>query len=97
MEEKKFLNEKNCYKTFRSKSKKYQELINETLEILHYLGIPVEKKTPRLKEKIALAFLSLADMNATKKWSDCKDIDSIQRTSREIISHQNKTYGEKRS
>ena len=94
---KKFLDKKNCYKTFRTKSQKYQDLINETLEILHCLGMPVEQKTPRLKEKIALAFLSLADMNATKKWSDCKDIDSIQRTSREIISHQNKTYSEKRS
>jgi len=93
----KFLDEKNCYKTFRSKSKKNQDLINETLFILDKFGIPIAEKSPRLKEKMALAFLSLADMNTTKKWNACKDIDSLQRTTREIITHQNATYQEDRS
>lgn len=92
-----YLTAENCYKTFSGKSEKLQEKINETLFILEQFGISINDKTPRLKEKIALAFLSLGEVNENSNWNDFKNISQIQKTSREIISFENSEYGEDRS
>lgn len=96
IDEKDYLNGKPA-KTFREKTKPTQKLILETLFMLDSFGIPIKKKTPRLQEKLALAVLSLSDMKEGKKWAEAKDINDVQRTTREIISDQNKKYGEDRS
>ena len=83
--------------TFLKKTKETQQLILDSITALEDFGIPMKEKSGRLQEKIALAFLSLSDMKKGKKWSQAKDINDIQRTTREIISHQNETYGEDRS
>lgn len=97
MSEKKHIVREKPPKTFRKKKKGVQDLIIQSLIMLESFGIPMEKKSTRLQEKIALAFLSLGDMKAGKTWNKVRDINNIQRSTREIINHQNKTYGEKRS
>lgn len=50
------------YRTFDAKSPKVQQLINEALQILDRLGIPIEDKTARKLERMALAFLAVCDV-----------------------------------
>jgi len=97
MSEANYLSTEKCYKTFLEKSEDLQEKINEALFILEQFGISIKDKSPRLKEKIALGFLSLGDMNEDNEWNELKDITETQRTSRDIIKHQNDEYGENRS
>jgi len=91
------LDEKNSTKEFKSKPKKLQELINETLFMIEAFGIPINAASPRMKEKVALDFLALSDMQVGKKWNNAKDIDKIQLKTREIITYVNKHFEEKRS
>ena len=84
-------------KEFRSKPRKLQELINESLFIIENFGIPLNSLSPRMKEKIALNLLALADMNIRKKWNQAKDIDKNQLKTRDILSYVNKNFHEKRS
>ena len=98
MAESNYLDSENCHKaTFLEKPNELKKRINETLLILEQLGIDIKSKTPRLKEKTALGFLSLGDMKNGSKWGQLKDITETQRTTREIITQQNKEYGESRS
>ena len=41
-----------------TKSKKVQKVINEAIEILEAVGIPIATKSPRALERMALAFFS---------------------------------------
>ena len=91
------LTTKNCYKTFRKKPKKLQNLINDALTILVEFGLSFDDKSPRLKEKTALAFLSLGCMTVNSKWNKLQDIENHTQTSREIITYQNKKFNENRS
>jgi hypothetical protein len=98
MKKEKFhLNEKNTTKTFKEKSKNLQKLINQSLSILHAFGIPLDSYSNRLKEKMALNFLALADMKYNTKWKDAKDITSIQLKSRDILDYVNSNFNENRS
>jgi type II restriction enzyme len=48
---------------FKSKkTKDLQQLINEALYILDKLGVPIEGITLRRKERIAMAFLAVANV-----------------------------------
>lgn len=68
--------------------------INEALFILSTFGIPTSD-TPRRLEKMAIAFLAVAGMDPSKNWKDVKSNDDHHRlTSREIIIHVNRYYGE---
>lgn len=97
MTQNRHLNSENSYKTFKEKSESLQEIINEALIILEQFGISIKDKSPRLKEKIALSFLSLGEMNEKSKWEELKDISESQKTSREIITYENGVFGEDRS
>lgn len=91
------LTSENCYKTFLEKSENLQKKINETLFILEQFGISINDKSPRLKEKIALSFLSLGEIDENSDWKDLKDISESSKTSRDIITYENTEYGEDRS
>jgi type II restriction enzyme len=97
MAEREYLSKESGSKTFRKKKKPVQDLINDALYMLDKFGIPMKDKSPRLKEKTALAFLSLLNMTPRKRWMQVKDISTVQRKTRDIIGYQNNEYGETRS
>jgi type II restriction enzyme len=71
------------------------QLVTETLDILTTLGIPTVGQTPRRKEKMAKAFLALADITKPHQWANIKDNDQAHRLlSRQIIIFMNLHLGE---
>ena len=72
-----------------------QVRVNEALEILAALGIPLEGLTPRRLEKMAKAFLAVAGLRPKTPWADTKDSsDGRQLLSRQIIASMNLHWGE---
>ena len=77
------------------KNKDQRLLINQAIYILQNLGIPLEGKTPRALEKMALAFLAVLDVKKTSDWSNAKDAkDALSLTTRDIIKWINKNFSE---
>lgn len=74
-----------------NKSKAVQKIINEALDILESVGIPLHTKSERGLEKMALCFLAVAGV--TKDWSMA--IDSSNLKSRDIIHFVNQNFEEK--
>lgn len=72
-----------------------QVRVNEALEILGALGVPVDGLTPRRLEKMAKAFLAVAGLQPKTSWADVKDsTDGRQLLSRQIIAAMNSHWGE---
>ncbi len=78
------------YITKSSKSKSVQKIINEALEILESVGIPMNTKTERGLERMAVCFLAVADV--TKDWSKAKENANLK--SRDIINIVNNNFDE---
>lgn len=76
--------------TKSTKSPDVQKLINQALDILEAAGIPVEDKTERSKERMAMAFLAVA--NVTGDWKAASDKTHLQ--TRQIISFINQHFEE---
>jgi len=74
-----------------SKSKANQKIVNEALDILESVGIPMNTKSERGLEKMALCFLAVAGV--TKDWSMAKDSSNLK--SRDIIHFLNQNFEEK--
>ncbi len=92
---KKYLDKNSKCKTFHKKSAKLQELINQALNIISAMGIPLEDKTPRALEKMAVVFISVAQVNKECGWSRAKDsTDGISLKSRDIIDYMNEKLEE---
>ena len=72
-------------------------LIDEAFEIIRSFGIPIEKESARMREKIALSFLALTDIKVGKNWSNAKDVTKIQMKTRDIIMYENNNFNENRS
>ncbi|CAG1020384.1 Type-2 restriction enzyme AplI [Patescibacteria group bacterium] len=73
---------------FLSKSKKSPEvikIINEAIDILESVGIPMMDKTERNIERMAMAFLAVA--NVTKDWKQASDKQNLK--TRDIINFNN--------
>ena len=69
--------------------------IQEALEILAALGVPMAGLTTRRKEKMAKVFLSVAGLRPGMPWREAKDnLDAHQLQSRQIIAHMNAHWGE---
>lgn len=82
-------------KTFNSKPVKLKKLINEALHIIETLGVPLNDKTPRSLERMAMAFLAVLDVKSTSDWKNAKDLhDNYSITSREIIIYWNSFFNE---
>jgi hypothetical protein len=73
-----------------SKSKSIQKIINEALDILESVGIPLNTKTERGLERMAVCFLAVAGV--TKDWKNAKLNANLK--SRDIISFVNKNFDE---
>ena len=79
-------------KNYISKSKKteaIQQIINEALDILESVGIPMDK-TERSLERMAVCFLAVAGV--TKKWIEAKENTNLK--SRAIITFVNEHFEE---
>jgi hypothetical protein len=74
-----------------TKSKSVQNIINEALEVLESVGIPMNTKTERGLERMAICFLAVADI--AKVWSKAKANTNLK--SRDIINFVNKHFQEK--
>ena len=73
-----------------TKSKAVQKIINEALDILESVGIPMTK-TERGLERMAVCFLAVAGV--TKDWTKAKENANLK--SRDIINLVNKNFEEK--
>lgn len=82
-------------KTFATKSTGTQNLINHTLFILENFGIPMEQ-TPRRLERMAIAFLALADVKTINDFTKAKDLIDNNRSlkTREVIEFINQHFQE---
>jgi len=78
------------------KPDKLVKLFNESLFILSKLGIPLDSLKPRELEKMAMAFLAVADVKRGADWSKTR-IREGQDTlkSRDIITYLNQHFHEK--
>jgi type II restriction enzyme len=72
------------------KSKAVIEIIEEAIEILAAVGIPIEDKTERSQERMAMAFLAVAGV--TKQWGET--IEKRLLKTREIINFVNTHFEE---
>lgn len=90
------LNKKRAsYHTFEAKNPNIQQLINQALHILDTLGIPVEGKTARQLERMALAFLAVCDVKITADWDKAKSLDDgYTLKTRDIIEYINTHFTE---
>jgi len=77
-------------KSIDRKSGKIQNLINEALEILSLVGIPLNDKTERAKERMAMCFLAVA--NISTNWQQAKLNANLK--SRDIIKFINENFEE---
>lgn len=72
-----------------------QVMIDESLDILLTLGVPVNDLSARRKIKMAKGFMSVAGLRPGMNWSQVKDNDdNYQLLSRQIISYMNEHWGE---
>jgi type II restriction enzyme len=78
------------YITKSTKSTSVQKMINEALEILESVGIPLENKTERRMERMAVCFLAVASV--TDDWSKASS-DNFYKT-RDVISYINANFEE---
>lgn len=68
-------------------------LIEEAIDILEAVGIPVVGLTNRSKEKMAMAFLAVADVSTS--WKTAKSLkDNRKISTREIIAYWNRNFEE---
>ncbi len=77
-----------------TKSKPVQKIINEAIDILFSIGIPLEGKKDRGLEKMAMSFLALLDVK--KKWKNAKCVeDNYGLSSKEVINYFNTNFEDK--
>jgi len=75
--------------------KNIQLLVEQALEVLKTLGIPLDGLSARLKVKMPKAFLAVAGLKPGVQWRDCKaNGDQAPLTSRQIIKWMNTHLGE---
>jgi len=78
-----------------SKADSLVELFNESLFVLEQLGIPVVGLTNRRLERLAMVFLSLADVRDSRAWKNAKGHDASRSLrSRDIIDYLNTHFAE---
>ena len=74
-----------------TKSKRIKLLLNEALDILGAVGIPLDGMTGRRLERMAVCFLAVAGIS--KKWNEAKNGTNLK--SRDIINIVNEQFEEK--
>jgi len=75
------------------KPKQLQKLINEALYILSKFGIPVEGMSKRRMERVAMAFLAVANVKTETDWANIDSSHALR--TRDIIRYWNSHFYEK--
>ena len=82
-------------KNFEQKPASIKLLIQQALQIISALGVPIDDLTDRQKEKMAMAFLAVGDVKTTAGWRRIKDSNDVYAlTTREIIDYHNAHFNE---
>jgi DNA (cytosine-5)-methyltransferase 1 len=82
--------------TNTEKPAKLVKLVNEALLVLSKLGIPLDGLKPRELEKMAMAFLAVADVKRSADWSKARIREGKEALkSRDIIAYLNQHFEEK--
>ena len=82
-------------KTFLRKSPDLQKLINQTIQLLHSLGLPLDGLSARRMEKMAIAILAIVDVKDPDHWPHAKDLLTPRALqTREIIRFWREEFGE---
>jgi hypothetical protein len=77
-----------------TKSKPVQKIINEAIDILESIGIPVLDQTERSLERMGMSFLALIDVK--KDWKSAKSLtDGYGLSSKDIIKYFNENFEDK--
>ena len=85
---------KRKYLLKSSKAEELIEVIEEAIDVLLLVGIPIEGKTERSLEKMAMSFLAVAGISRT--WKEAKGMEEKRfLKTREIISFINNNFNEK--
>lgn len=90
----KYINPEKC-KTFAAKSSANQDLISHALFILENFGIPVDGTARRL-ERMAIAFLAIADIKCKSDFKLTKDLvnNKYALKTRDVIEYVNTNFEE---
>jgi type II restriction enzyme len=90
------LNDKRASSEFLDKTKRNQSLVDQAAYAISKFGVPVEGLTFRRLEKMALAFLAVAQIDPKKGWRSVKDLnDKVAMKTRDIINYVNSNFQEK--
>jgi type II restriction enzyme len=90
-----FITANNASEEFKRKTESTQDLINQALYILHAFGVPLDGLSSRRLERIAMAFLAVADVKSTQEWALLKDSHSKRSLrTRDIIIYINQHFNE---
>ena len=81
------------YITQSDKPKQLKKLINEALYILSKFGIPVEGMSKRRMERVAMAFLAVANVKTETDWARADSSHALR--TRDIIRYWNNNFHEK--
>lgn len=86
----------NYKKTFNKKTESIKKLIQQSLQIITCLGIPIDDLTPRNREKMAMALLAVGDVRTSSGFRRIKDANNdYAPKTRDIISFYNSHLGER--
>ncbi len=78
--------------TQSDKPEELQKLINEALYILSKLGVPLEGISKRRLERIAMAFLAVANVKTSRDWEEIDSYHALR--TREVIRYWNNYFNE---
>ncbi len=81
------------YLTKSDKSQQLKRLINEVLYIIYKLGVPLQGITQRRLERMAMAFLAVANVKKVNEWAKVDNSHALR--TREIIRYWNNYFYEK--
>ncbi|NET27275.1 hypothetical protein [Okeania sp. SIO1I7] len=79
------MSEISQYLTKSDKYEQFKKLINEALYIVSKFGVPLEGMTQRRLERIAMAFLAVANVKKTNEWGKIDNSHTL--ITREIIRY----------
>ena len=82
-------------KSFPSKPKDLQKLINEAIHLLSARGLPIKGGTGRRLERTAMAFLAVLNLSASGHWMAAKHLKTPRKLpTREIVRYWREHFGE---
>jgi len=77
------------------KSKKTQDMIHQAVDAVRAFGVPLQGLSPRRAERMAMAFMAVAQVNPKTGWVKAQDLnDHVRMKTRDIIRYVNAHFQE---